>query len=75
MSPRNDIVFAVVPVAATLFYALKQKRWEGRDRGDGYAVMSKPFASNEEICAQLDRFYEQKITAWVLRAQGDECRS
>jgi hypothetical protein len=66
-TPRNDIVFAVVPVASTLFHALRLQKWEGKDRGDGHAIMSKPFASNEEICAQLDRFDEQKITAWAGR--------
>jgi hypothetical protein len=66
-TPRNDIVFAAVPVASTLFHALRLQKWEGRDRGDGYAIMSKPFATNGEIRAQLDRFAEQKITAWAGR--------
>jgi hypothetical protein len=65
--PRNDIVFAVVPIASKLCHALRLHGWEGRDRGDGYSIMSKPFASNEEICAQLDCFDEQEITAWAGR--------
>lgn len=67
MNPRNDIVFAVVPITTTLHHALKLQGWEGRDRGDGYAILSKSFPSNEEICAQLDRFNDQKITAWAGR--------
>jgi hypothetical protein len=67
MIRQNNIIFANVPIASTLHHALTQQGWEEHGRADGYSVMSKPFDNNRDRCEQLDRFAEQKITAWAGR--------